>query len=40
MQFFYALTILRQFAAFKKDVDYVDFLDVQQLEMKKKIQAL
>ena len=40
MQFFYALTILRQFAAFKKDVDYVDFLDVQQLEMKKKIQGL
>ena len=38
--FFYALTILRQFAAFKKDVDYVDFLDVQQLEMKKKIQGL
>ena len=40
MQFFYALTILRQFAAFKNDVDYVDYLDEQQSEMKKKMQGL
>lgn len=40
MQFFYALTILRHFAAFQNDVEYVDYLDRQQSEMKKKIQGL
>ncbi len=40
MQFFYALTILRLFAAYKNDADYVDYLDEQQSEMKKKIQGL
>lgn len=40
MQFYYALTILQSFAAFKNDRDYVNDLDKQQSEMKKKIQGL
>lgn len=40
LQFYYAMTILRNFAEFKGDREYVDYLDGQQSEMKKKIQGL
>ena len=40
LQFYYAMTILKNFAAFKNDREYVDYLDEQQTEMKKKIQGL
>ena len=40
LQFYYAMTILKDFAAFKGDTDYADYLDSQQSAMKKKIQGL
>ena len=40
LQFYYAMTILKNFAVFKNDADYVDYLDKQQSEMEKKIQRL
>ncbi len=40
LQFYYAMTILRNFAEFKGDREYVDYLDERQSEMKKKIQGL
>ncbi len=40
LQFYYAMTILKNLAAFKNDREYVDYLDEQQAEMKKKIQGL
>ncbi len=40
LQFYYAMTILKDFAAFKNDKKYVDYLAEHQSEMKKKIQGL
>ncbi len=40
LQFYYAMTILKKFAAFKNDSEYVDYLDKQQSAMKEKIQTL
>lgn len=40
LQFYYAMTILKNFAVFKDDREYVDYLVEQQSEMKKKIQGL
>lgn len=40
LQLYYAMTILKDFAAFKGDTDYADYLDSQQSAMKKKIQGL
>ena len=40
LQYYYAMTILREFAQNKKDSDYVEFLDKAQKELGDKIQKL
>ena len=40
MQFYYAMTILRRFAEYKQDTDYIRFLDEKQKEFGSRIQEL
>ena len=40
LQFYYAMTILKKFAAYKKDNDYIRYLDQKQDEIGRKIQEL
>lgn len=39
-QFYYALTIMKKFAEYKGDTDYIDYLNKQQKELAVKIEAL
>lgn len=40
MQFYYALDILKKFAAYKQDADYIKYLEEQQAETERKIQEI
>lgn len=40
LQFYYAMTILKKFATYKQDKDYILYLDEKQTEMEEKIQKL